>query len=126
MQSLFFLICAFTLAQDKKPPENKPTQEGKHVEKLAPYLPTPLTIVDRMLQFAQLKPKENMWDLGSGDGRIVIMAAQKFGAEATGVEFDYDLFHQSQAKIRELGLLNARIFLGDIFDQDYSQADVLT
>ena len=115
MRSLLLALCAVTvLAQDKK------------VEKLAPYLPTPLTIVEKMLQLAELKPKEQMWDLGSGDGRIVIMAAQKFGAEATGVEFDYDLFHQSQAKIRALDLYNARIILGDIFDQDYSKADVLT
>jgi protein-L-isoaspartate O-methyltransferase len=121
MRSLLFLLCAITLfAQDKKPPESK------QVEKLAPYLPTPLTIVDRMLQLSGLKPKEDMWDLGSGDGRIVIMAAQKFGAWAIGVEFDYDLFHQSQNKIRELGLDNAHIVLGDIFDQDYSKADVLT
>jgi hypothetical protein len=54
------------------------------------------------------------------------MAAQKFHADATGVEFDYDLFHQSDAKIRDLDLPNARIIYGDIFDQDYSKADVLT
>src|ERR1700733_5770988 len=98
MKILFFLLCSVALlGQDKK------------VEKLAPYLPTPLTIVEKMLQLAELKPKEQMWDLGSGDGRIVIIAAQKFEAIATGVEFDYDLFHQSQAKIRELNLYNARI-----------------
>ena len=103
MRRLLFLLAAFSLfAQDKKPPE-----------KLAPYLPTPLTIVDRMLKLADLKPKEEMWDLGSGDGRIVIMAAEKFGAEAIGVEFDYDLFHSSQAKIRNLELQNARIILRD-------------
>jgi 16S rRNA A1518/A1519 N6-dimethyltransferase RsmA/KsgA/DIM1 with predicted DNA glycosylase/AP lyase activity len=114
MKFLLLLLCAAQVfAQEKK------------VEKLAPYLPTPLTIVEKMLQLANLKPKEQMWDLGSGDGRIVIMAAQKFGADATGVEFDFDLFHQSAAKIRDLGL-NARIILGDIFDQDYSKADVLT
>jgi protein-L-isoaspartate O-methyltransferase len=116
MRRLLFLLFAISLfAQEKKAPE-----------KLAPYLPTPLTIVEQMLKFADLKPKEEMWDLGSGDGRIVIMAAQKFGAEAIGVEFDYDLFHSSQNKIRDLGLANAKIILGDIFDQDYSKADVLT
>jgi protein-L-isoaspartate O-methyltransferase len=111
---LFPLLAAAVYAQDKK------------VEKLAPYLPTPMVVVERMLQLADLKPKEKMWDLGSGDGRIVIMAAQKFQADAMGVEFDYDLFHQSVAKIRELKLGNAVILLGDIFDQDYSKADVLT
>jgi protein-L-isoaspartate O-methyltransferase len=111
---LFPLLAAGLIAQDKKP------------EKLAPYLPTPNTIVEAMLKLADLKPKEKMWDLGSGDGRIVIMAAKKFGADAAGVEFDYDLFHQSVAKIRELKIPNAVIYLGDIFDQDYSKADVLT
>lgn len=99
-------------------------QEG---EKLAPYYPTPETIVERMLQLAELKPGEKMFDLGSGDGRIVIMAAQKFGANATGVEIDKDLWKQSMDRIKALGLeKRARIILGDIMRQDYSSADVVT
>lgn len=99
-------------------------QEG---EKLAPYYPTPETIVERMLQLAELKPGEKMFDLGSGDGRIVIMAAQKFGADATGVEIDRDLWKQSMDRIKALGLeKRARIILGDIMKQDYSSADVIT
>ncbi len=54
-------------------------------DKLAPYYPTPETIVERMLQLGGLKAGEKMFDLGSGDGRIVIMAAQKFHAQAVGV-----------------------------------------
>jgi hypothetical protein len=123
MKSLLLLLLAVGLCAQNKTPGTLP---GKTVEKLAPYLPTPMSIVERMLRFADLKPKEIMWDLGSGDGRIVIAAAQRFGADATGVEFDYDLFRQSVAKIRELKLPNALILLGDIFDQDYSKADVLT
>ncbi|MCS7314573.1 MAG: class I SAM-dependent methyltransferase [Bryobacterales bacterium] len=99
-------------------------QEG---EKLAPYYPTPETIVEKMLQLAELKPGEKMFDLGSGDGRIVIMAAQKFGADATGVEIDKDLWKQSMDRIKALGLeKRARIILGDIMKQDYSSADVIT
>ncbi len=60
-------------------------------EKLAPYYPTPETIVERMLDLGQLKAGEKMFDLGSGDGRIVIMAAQQYHADATGVELDADL-----------------------------------
>src|SRR3982750_4571618 len=80
------------------------------IEKLAPYYPTPETIVMKMLQIGGLKAGEKMFDLGSGDGRIVIMAAQKFHAEAVGIELDKDLCKQSASKILKLGLeKNARI-----------------
>lgn len=104
-----------------------PAQQTKDVEKLAPYYPTPEVIVERMLKLGELKPGEKMFDLGSGDGRIVIMAAQKFHADATGVEFDSDLWKQSMARIRTLGLeKHARIIHGDIVKQNYSSADLLT
>jgi 16S rRNA A1518/A1519 N6-dimethyltransferase RsmA/KsgA/DIM1 with predicted DNA glycosylase/AP lyase activity len=100
---------------------------GQETEKLAPYYPTPEIIVERMMQLGGLKKGEKMFDLGSGDGRLVIMAAQKFGADATGVEFDKDLWKQSMARIRGLGLQKtARIIQGDILKQDYSSADLLT
>src|ERR1700733_12278204 len=95
-------------------------------EKLAPYYPTPETIVERMLDLGGLKAGEKMFDLGSGDGRIVIMAAQKYHADATGVELDSDLVASSQAKVRQLGLKTARIVYGDILKQDYSSANLIT
>lgn len=102
-------------------------QEKKEPEKLAPYYPTPPSIVDRMLQFGELKKGEKMFDLGSGDGRIVIMAAEKYAADATGVELDQSLYRQSSEEIRRRGLTaRARIIQGDIFLQDYSPADLLT
>src|SRR5262249_31011999 len=73
-------------------------------EKLAPYYPTPQTIVDRMLQLGGLKAGEKVYDLGSGDGRIVIMAAEKFHADAIGIELDKDLCKLSLDKIRKLHL----------------------
>src|SRR5882762_11893973 len=102
------MLCGAAAAQDKD------------AEKLAPYYPTPLTIVQKMLELGGLKPGEKMFDLGSGDGRIVIMAAQKFGADATGIEFDEALYNQSSDRIKTLGLSDrARIIHGDIFKQDY-------
>ena len=96
-------------------------------EKLAPYYPTPEKIVELMLKLGELKPGEKMFDLGSGDGRIVIMAAGKFRADATGVEFDDDLWRQSAARIKSLGLESrARIIHGDLMKQDYSSASLLT
>src|SRR3954452_18998077 len=92
--------------------------------KLAPYYPTPETIVQKMLQLGGLKAGEKMFDLGSGDGRIVITAAQKFHAEAVGVELDKDLFRQSMAKIQKLGLeKSAHVINGDLLKQNYSSAD---
>src|ERR1700744_5655105 len=96
-------------------------------EKLAPYYPTPETIVDRMLELGGLKAGEKMFDLGSGDGRIVIMAARKYHADATGIELDSDLVQQSSAKLKQLGLQKtARIIHGDILKQNYSSANLVT
>jgi len=96
-------------------------------EKLAPYYPTPESIVEKMLDFGGLKAGEKMFDLGSGDGRIVIMAARKYHAEAVGVELDNDLVVQSSEKIRQLGLQKtARIIYGDIMKQNYASANLIT
>src|SRR5438445_509764 len=86
----FLCIVALVLAAQDK--------QADKIEKLAPYYPTPQIIVEKMLQLGGLKAGEKMFDLGSGDGRIVIMAAQKFKADATGVEFDDSLFNQSMAR----------------------------
>src|SRR3954466_10437939 len=111
------IFCLVLAAQDKPPA----------VEKLAPYYPTPETIVMKMLQMGGLKAGEKMFDLGSGDGRIVIMAAEKFHANAVGIELDKDLFKQSMDRIQMLKLQKtARIINGDILQQDYSSADMIT
>jgi protein-L-isoaspartate O-methyltransferase len=115
-----FLAIAFTAA-------GLCAQTGKPADKLAPYFPTPPSIVEKMLQTGELKKGEKMFDLGSGDGRIVIMAAQKFGADATGVEIDESLQKQSMAEIKRRKLSErARIIHGDVAAQDYSSADLLT
>ena len=100
---------------------------GQTGNKLAPYYPTPLIVVERMLQLGDLKPGEKMYDLGSGDGRVVIMAAQKFDADSTGIEIDEKLYKASSDEIRKQKLeKKARIVLGDILNQDFSGADLLT
>jgi protein-L-isoaspartate O-methyltransferase len=98
-----------------------------NTEKLAPYYPTPEVIVEKMLNLGELKAGEKMFDLGSGDGRLVIAAARKFKADATGVEFDSSLYKQSSERIRNLGLsATARIIHGDLLKQNYASADVIT
>lgn len=116
MRHCLVLLCVAAGLHGQNPPE-----------KLAPYLPTPQTIVKQMLELAGLRPGEKMFDLGSGDGRIVIMAAQKFKADAVGVEYDEHLCKQSINRIRKLGLeKTAHIIHGDIMQQDYTSADVIT
>ncbi len=120
-----FALAALSLAafaQQNAAPASVPTGES-----LGPYYPTPDSIVDRMLQLGALKAGEKMFDLGSGDGRIVIMAAGKYHADATGVELDQNLVRQSSAKIKSLGLTGtARIIFGDVMKQNYSQANLIT
>jgi predicted RNA methylase len=106
--------------------------EGEEAERINPkmlssYAGTPLPVVEKMLELAQLRPEETLYDLGSGDGRIVIMAVQEFGARAVGIELDPRLCRLSLEKIRELNLSpQVRIIEGDVLEQDLSAADVVT
>src|SRR5581483_4355685 len=85
-------------------------------ENLAPSIPTPVSVVDRMLEAGHVTATDVVYDLGSGDGRIVIAAAQKFGARAVGVEVKPDLCREAQKKIKDLGISDrARIVEGNIF-----------
>ena len=96
-------------------------------EKLAPYYPPPLSVVEKMLRLGELKAGEIMFDLGSGDGRIVIMAAQQFKARAIGIEIDKDLVKLSADRIRKLGLEPlASVLNSDLLKQNYSSADLIT
>jgi len=94
---------------------------------IAPFVATPLPVVKQMLTLAELKPGEIIYDLGCGDGRVVIMAAQDFGAQGVGVEMREDLVKQASVKVSELGLEgHVKIVHGDMFKIDLSQADVVT
>jgi protein-L-isoaspartate O-methyltransferase len=101
---------------------------AKHyANSLAPYVVSPQEIVDRMLELADLKPGEKLYDLGSGDGRILITAVVRFKAKAVGVEISDDLVASTNDRIRRLGLDNdARVIHGNFLDADLSAADVVT
>lgn len=80
-----------------------------------------------MLLLAEVKPWDIVYDLGSGDGRLVILAAHEFGAMAVGVELREDLVKRALSKISELHLEeNAKIIQDDFFRVDVSSADVIT
>lgn len=94
---------------------------------ISPFVASPLPVVKQMLTLAEIKPGENLYDLGSGDGRVVIMAAQDFGANAVGVEMREDLAKQAVGRVSELGLDGrVKIVNGDMFKLDLSQANVVT
>ena len=93
---------------------------------LAPFVATPTSVVRQMLILADLKPGEVMYDLGSGDGRAVIMAAKDFGATSVGVELRDDLAKRALDSIQELDLAEkTRIIQKDIFAVNLSAANVV-
>ena len=107
------------------PPQWQPRlgQAGKDVM----WLPTRDALLQRMLQAAQVGPQDIVYDLGAGDGTIVMAAARDFGARAVGIEYDGRLAALAQKRLEEAGLgARARIVQGDIFETDFSEATVLT
>ena len=93
----------------------------------AAYVPTPELVVKQMLEMAGLKPGETLYDLGSGDGRIVRTAARDFGANAIGVELDKGLISNSMRQIKAENLEEkVKIIQGNFFETDLSAADVVT
>lgn len=94
---------------------------------LAPDIPSPQPVVDRMLAAAHLRPGETLYDLGCGSGRIVITAAQKFKARAVGVELSNDIYKATLQRVRRLGLEDrVRIINANALHVDLTPADVVT
>ena len=92
-----------------------------------PYVTTPEHVVDAMLGLAQLKSSDFVLDLGSGDGRIVIQAAEKHGARGLGVEIDPKLVELSNENARKAGVADrARFVQQDLFETNLGQASVIT
>jgi len=94
---------------------------------VAPFVASHPQVVHRMLELAEVKAGEVVYDLGSGDGRVVIMAAQEFGARGVGVELREDLAKRAVERVQELRLGGRiRIVNEDMFRVDVSPADVVT
>jgi len=93
---------------------------------IAPFVPSPVPVVQRMLQLADLKPGEVLFDLGAGDGRSVMMAAKAFSARAVGVELREDLAKKALSTIYDNGLADrVTIVNGDMFTVNLTSADVV-
>lgn len=98
-------------------------QAGKDVI----WVPTPKSLVEKMLKMAEVKPTDVVFDLGSGDGITVITAAKQFGVRATGIEYNPDMVELSKRNAQKEGVADKVQFIrGDIFATDFSKATVLT
>ena len=115
--SLMYSGGALPIRAQDAPSENK---------KIVPFVPTPQEVVDKMIELGGVKKGDTHYDLGSGDGRIVISAAKK-GAKGVGFEIDPDLVKESQENIKKAGVENlAEIRHQDILTVDLSPASVVT
>jgi len=111
-------ICALMLLQPAM---------GAEIVPDVPFVPTPQVVVDEMLRVARVGPNDFVMDLGSGDGRIAITAARKFGARALGVELNENLIFQSEESARQAGVEDRVKFLRqDLFKTDLTPASVIT
>ena len=91
------------------------------------YAPTRQVVADAMLRLAKVTADDVVYDLGSGDGRIVVIAAQKYGARGVGIEIDHALVERSRGIAREGGVADRVTFVeGDLFTTDISPATVVT
>lgn len=101
--------------------------EGQGGTPYVPYVSTPEGVVDEMLQIAQVGAKDIVYDLGSGDGRIVIAAAKRFGARGVGVEINPDLVREATQNAGQAGVASlVRFVEGDFFLVNLREATVVT
>ncbi len=109
-------------AQPTKEFEPQVGQEGKDVI----WVPTPQALVDKMLDMAKVTPKDYVIDLGSGDGRTVITAAKR-GSKALGIEYNPEMVELSKRNAAKEGVSDKASFMkADLFESDFSQAQVIT
>lgn len=100
---------------------------AEETERTPPFITTPADVVERMLSLAGTGPADTVIDLGSGDGRIVITAAQKFGARGLGIELDKRLVEASRENARRANVAERVSFIeGDVLVSDISSATVVT
>lgn len=93
---------------------------------LAPFVASPPEVVNTMLELARIKKDDVLFDLGCGDGRIIIEVAQRFGAKAVGVELDRDRYEECLRRIRESNLDRVNVIHGNLLDVDLRSADIVT
>jgi SAM-dependent methyltransferase len=92
-----------------------------------PYVPTPIAVVDAMLDLGKVTRSDTLYDLGCGDGRIVVRAAVRFGCRGVGVDLDPERVREAKENAVKSGVQSlTRFEIGDVFDFDFSPASVVT
>ncbi|GIZ50226.1 SAM-dependent methyltransferase [Noviherbaspirillum aridicola] len=117
-------LCAATVAAACMPP----AWARKDAPRLdVPYVPTPQEVVDRMLEIARVGKNDLVYDLGCGDGRMVVTAARKYGARGVGIDIDPQRIAEARANAAKAKVTDkVRFSQGDLFKTDLSEASVLT
>ena len=110
--------------------QQKSSKAGGDQPKRTPdviFVPTPQGAVDKMLELAEVKKGDVVYDLGCGDGRIVVTAAKKFGAKGIGIDIDPERIAESKENVRTNGVEKlVTIKNADIFEEDFRDASVIT
>ena len=115
-----------TFAQDEEATPAAGAEEQEPVKKDVPYVPTPEEVVEELLELAKTKKGEVLYDLGCGDGRIVVTAAKKYGVKGIGVDIDPERIKESNANAKEAGVTDRVKFIKkDLFTMDFKDADVM-
>jgi tRNA G37 N-methylase Trm5 len=124
------LICQAQKESATKEKTSQKSTDAKKPKKTRPdviFVPTPQNVVDKMLDMAKVKKGEMVYDLGCGDGRIVVTAAKKYGAKGKGYDIDPQRIKESKANVKENNVEKmVEIIQADIFELDLKEADVIT
>jgi SAM-dependent methyltransferase len=119
------LFCATVATAQPAAPAAPPTAEPRRPDVI--FVPTPEDVVDEMLKVANVTGKDVLYDLGSGDGRIPITAAKRFGTRGLGIDIDPDRIKEANENLKKAGVGDKVKFVqGDLFELDLSPATVIT
>jgi SAM-dependent methyltransferase len=109
------------------PAQAVPQTQTQPLKKDVPYVPTPYPVVEEMLKLANVQSSDVVYDLGCGDGRIVITAAQQYGARGVGIDIDPERIKEANENALKAGVADKVKFLQrDLFESDFSDATVVT
>jgi SAM-dependent methyltransferase len=118
--ALLAWACTATAQQQQPQQQQQPRLD-------VPYVPTPDDVVDKMLELAKVSRSDTLYDLGCGDGRIVVAAAKKYGARGTGIDINPQRIEEARSNAKNAGVADKVQFrVGNLFETDVSSATVVT